>query len=347
MIFANGTLSRTLIETLLKVELHVHLDCCLSWRAVSSLEPGIGLESYRRRYVGLAQCANLAEFLSYIDNSLALLQTEEGLQIAVEDLFDQFRRDNVIYGEIRFAPLLHLRRGLTPVRVVSAVAEAVSRCVRKTGIESRVILCALRHFTSDQSMQTARLVDEFRGTCIAALDLAADEAGFSLANHIPAFTFARQRELPRTAHAGEARGPESVRETLSQLQPNRIGHGVRSLEDPALPAELRDRGIHLEVCPSCNIQIGLFESFADHPVDRLFQAGISVGINTDGRTLTNISLSDEYERLHQTFGWGIPEFYQCNHNALAAAFLGEKDCRRLQEKLETAYAPGLKHKEAL
>ena len=133
----------------------------------------------------------------------------------------------------------------------------------------------------EQSLQTARRVDQFRGTPVVALDLAADEAGFPLTNHIPAFAFARERGIPRTAYAGEARGAESVWETLEKLQPTRIGHGVRSIDDPVLLAELKERGIHLEVCPSCNVQINLFETYADHPVDRLFRAGVSVGINTD------------------------------------------------------------------
>lgn len=333
-------LPREAIAALPKVELHVHLDCCLSFRAVERLAPGTTPEAYRRDYVGPDRCTDLADFLRHIDRSLALLQTEEGLRTAVEDLFGQFAADGVVYAEIRFAPLLHLRKGLAADRVVAVVAAAVDRCTRATGVEARVILCALRHFTEDQSLETARLAERFRGDGVAALDLAADEAGFPLDPHAAAFAFARERGIARTAHAGEARGAGSVRETLARLSPLRIGHGVRSVEDPALVAELAVRRVHLEVCPSCNVQIGLFPSHAAHPVDRLLRAGVSVGINTDGRTLTDVTLTDEYERLRDTFGWGLPEFRLCNRNALSAAFLGDADRVRLLERLEAGYAPG-------
>jgi adenosine deaminase len=334
-------LSWETIKALPKVELHVHLDCCLSWRAVSKLLPGTDYQAFQRQFVAPAKCRNLADFLRYIDHSLSLLQTEKGLRIAVEDLFDQFKQDNVIYAEVRFAPLLHQKQGLSPGQVVSIVADAVSGCIVETGIDARIILCALRHFSAAQSIETAELVEKFQLNGVAALDLAADEARFTLANHVLAFAFARQRGLFRTAHAGEARGADSIRETLAELQPTRIGHGVRSIEDAALPEELKNLGIHLEVCPSCNVQIDLFETHAHHPVERLFRAGVSLGINTDSRTLTSINLTDEYARLHQTFAWGVPEFYQCNRQALAAAFLSRSERQTLLERLEAGYKPWL------
>jgi adenosine deaminase len=335
------------IQALPKIELHVHLDCCLSWKAVSRLLPGTDWNSYRDCYSGPAKCKDLATLLRSIDHSLVLLQTGEGLRIAVEDLFDQFQQDHILYAEIRFAPLLHQRLGLAAVETVSIVESAVSRCSAETGISARVILCTLRHFTLEQSMETARLVDQFRGTNVVALDLAADEAGFPLTNHVPAFTFARGRAIPRTAHAGEARGAESVWETLAHLYPCRIGHGVRSIEDPALLAELKKQGIHLEICPSCNVQIDLYKTFEEHPVDRLFRAGVSVGINTDGRTLTSLSLTDEYERLHRNFGWGIAHFHQCNRDALDASFLEKGERQSIRELLEAGYLAALAEAEAV
>jgi adenosine deaminase len=321
-----------------KVELHVHLDCCLSFDAVSKLAPSTDRASYLRRYVGPERCASLAELLRYVDASLDLLQTRDGLRVAVDDLFAQLGRDDVPYAEIRFAPLIHLRRGLSAEDVVRAVGDAVRANVARTGIEARVILCTLRHFSAEDSLATARLASRFRDTCVAALDLAADEAGFPLAAHIPAFALAREEGLGRTAHAGEARGPESVRETLESLRPSRIGHGVRSVEDPDLPAELADRGIHLEVCPSCNVQTGISERLGDHPVDRLRRMGVSVGINTDGRTLTGVTLSEEYRRLHRAVGWGSREFRRCNLDALAAAFLDDATRAALSRRLEAGYA---------
>jgi len=321
-----------------KVELHVHLDCCLSFDAVARLAPGTDRATYLRRYVAPERCASLADFLRYVDASLALLQTGDGLRLAVEDLFAQLARDNVLYAEIRFAPLIHLGLGLSAEDVVRTVSDAVGSSAARTGIEARLILCTLRHFSAAESLATARLACRFRGPCVAGLDLAADEARYPLAAHVAAFALAREEGLARTAHAGEARGPESVRETLEALLPSRIGHGVRSVEDPELPAELAARAVHLEVCPSCNVQTGIYERLADHPVDRLRRVGVSVGINTDARTVTGVTLSEEYRRLNRAFGWGAPEFRQCNLDALAAAFLDEAARAALARRLEAGYA---------
>lgn len=327
-------LRREEIELLPKIELHVHLDCCLSFDVVARLKPGIKREEYTNDFVGRPKYKDLADFLKIIDNSLALMQTRESLDLVTEDLFRQFKKDNIIYAEIRFAPLLHLRKGLSPADVVRTVEESVSRCVKETGIEARIILCTLRHYSKEQGMITVKLAEQFSGTRVAALDLSADEAGFPIDAHIPAFQYAREKGIYCTAHAGEAKGPESVRETLEFLIPFRIGHGVRSIEDPLLLDELKRKKIHLEVCPSCNVQIDVFKSYSDHPIDRLFNRGISVGINTDGRAVTNISLTDEYERLQQTFGWGLEHFRACNRNALQAAFLPGETKAALQERLK-------------
>ena len=328
----NLRLSRQEIQSLPKVELHVHLDCCLSFAVVSKLRPGIGREEFSRDFIGPAKYKDLADFLKIIDHSLELMQTRKSLRLVCEDLFQQFKQDNVFYAEIRFAPLLHLRQGLHPEEVVGTVEESVSRCVEETGIEARIICCTLRHYTEEQSMTTVKLVEKFQGTRVTALDLGADEAGFPIDAHISAFRYARERGIPCTAHAGEAKGPESVRETLAHFKPSRIGHGVRSSEDPELVAELIEKNIHLEVCPSCNVQIDVFDTLAHHPIHRLYQAGVSLGINTDGRTITGISLSDEYERLQQVFGWGAEQFFTCNQNALSASFLPAQQKQELQKK---------------
>jgi adenosine deaminase len=320
-----------------KIELHLHLDCSLSHAVASRLDPGLTREAFARDFIAPAKCRDLADYLTRAPSGIRLLQSREALRLAVEDLFAQLQEDGVIYAEIRFAPLLHTEQGLNPAAVVEAVDRAMEEAIRATGVEARLILCTLRHYAEAQSLETAQLVEAFRGSRVAALDLAADEAGFPIAAHIPAFRFAQERGLARTAHAGEARGAESVRETLAELQPSRLGHGVRSIEDPGLLDSLVANRIHLEVCPSCNVQTGVCEAYAEHPVHRLFQAGVSMGINTDTRTITNITLSKEYQRLEETFGWGLAHFRRCNLDALAAAFLDQPTQARLREKILISY----------
>jgi adenosine deaminase len=324
-------------RTLPKVELHLHLDCCLSYEAVQRLAPDISPEVFRRDFIAPPKCLDLADFLRTPAHHVALLQSEEALRIAVDDLFAQLARDAVLYVEVRFAPLQHTQRGLSPEQAVAAVESAVAQASAATGVMARIILCTLRHFTPTQSLETVRLVERFRGTRVAAFDIAGGEAGYPLDAHLAAFRYAIERGLPRTAHAGEACGPDSVWKTLRQLQPARIGHGVRSIEDAGLLAHLRATGVHLEVCPSSNVQTDVVPVYRDHPVDALYRHGMSLGISTDSRTVTDLSLTTEYERLHEAFGWGVEHFLAVNLNAVHAAFVPPAVRRDLEERLREQY----------
>lgn len=326
-----------MFESLPKVELHLHLDISLGYDVVARLAPSVTRAQFDTEFVAPPKCLNLADYLARTRASVALLQTEAALRLATEDLCQRLAADHVVYAELRFAPLLHTEDGLTPLRVVEIVEQAADHASAATGVETRLILCTLRHFTAEQSLRTAYLVTQFQGSRVAALDLAGDEAGFPLQPHIPAFEYAAEHEIPLTAHAGEASGPESVWETLAHLRPARLGHGVRSIEDAALVAHLKAEGIHLEVCPACNVQIDIFNAYANHPIDQLYRAGVSVGINTDSRGVTPTTLTQDYGRLADVFGWGKAEFLQCNLNAAAAAFAPEDIKARLVGRLHEGY----------
>jgi adenosine deaminase len=139
--------------------------------------------------------------------------------------------------------------------------------------------------------------------------------------------------LHRTAHAGEARGPDSVWETLREFQPSRIGHGVRSIEDPKLVQHLIRESIHLEVCPTSNLQTGIKQEYAEHAVDELYRAGVPLSISTDTRTITNVTLTEEYRNLEQYFGWTPADLLFCNQAAVDAAFVEESTKHALRERL--------------
>ncbi|HSZ18715.1 MAG TPA: adenosine deaminase [Candidatus Acidoferrum sp.] len=313
------------LRALPKIELHLHLDCSLSFEAVSALAPSVTREEYQRDFVAPARCANLADFLSRAPKGFRLMQTEDSLRLVTEDIFRQLIEDGVIYAEIRFAPLLHTESGLSPEGVVTVVERSVDRLIRETGMQAGLILCTLRHFTEAQSLLTAKLVEKFRGSRVVALDLAGDEAGFPLDAHIGAYRCARQHGLFRTAHAGEGLGPESVWETLRLLDPQRIGHGTRSIEDPKLVEHLRMKRIHLELCPTANVQIiPSIGSMEEHPIDRLYRAGVSLNVNTDSRMLTPTTLTREYETLQRVFNWSEQDLLRANLMGLDAAFVDDE-----------------------
>ncbi|MEO5893590.1 MAG: adenosine deaminase [Ferruginibacter sp.] len=326
-----------ILNQLPKVELHLHLDCGLSFEVVSKIDPAVTKAAWQQEFVAPAKCLNLADFLTRAVKGYQLMQTKEQLQLVVHDLFKQLAATNTLYAEIRFAPLQHLEKGLTPYEVVSFTEEAFVQAITETGIEARLILCTLRHYSAEQSMQTVKLVEQFKDSMVAGFDIAADEAGFPIDNHISAFKYAKKKGIHCTAHAGEAKGADSVWETLQYFGPSRIGHGVRSIENPKLVAHLRRHNIHLELCPSCNVQINLYDGYQDHPVDRLYRAGVSLSINTDAPTIVDINLTREYQKLQDAFGWTTADFYTCNKYALEAAFIPAELKNNLLDKLKKGY----------
>lgn len=320
-----------------KVELHLHLDCSLSYEVVKQLDPSVGLLAYQEAFIGPPKCTDLADFLLRAVKGVDLMQTATALRLVTMDLFRQLKADNVIYAEIRFAPLLHIEGGLLPKEVVMIVNEAVSEGIAATGVEAGLILCTLRHYTEAQSMETVQLVEGFQGTHVVGFDIAADEAGFPIDNHLKAFQYAQHHGLNITAHAGEAKGAESVWETLQHFHPSRIGHGVRSVEDPELMAFLQEKNIHLEVCPTSNVQTNVVDQIKNHPADKIYQSGVSMSINTDARTISNVTLTSEYILLENVFNWQKAHFLTCNLEAIEHAFTTAEKKVQLKEKIKAAY----------
>jgi adenosine deaminase len=324
--------------TLPKIELHLHLDCSLSYAAVSRIDPSVTLQEYQQEFNGpTSRFTNLEEFFKRASKGTALMQTEGQLRLVTFDVFAQLRQDNILYAEILIVPFMHTSQGLSAEHVVGILNDAVAKASAETGIQARIILSTLRHYSTQQSLATVKLVERFKGTHVAGVDLGAYEAGFPIYAHIPAFQYAAQQGIPCTVHAGEARGAESVWETLKNLRPSRVGHGVRSIEDPALVEHLRKERIHLEICPTSNVQINLYESYAYHPINTLYESGVSVGVNTDTRMIANVTLTQEYAKLHEAFGWDKRHFLQCNLNAIEAAFLPEDVKQRLEKQVRLGY----------
>ncbi len=316
-----------------KIELHLHLDCSLSFEVVRQISPAITYNDWRRSFIAPPKCTDLADYITRAVKGFELMQTKAHLRLVTLDLFQQLKADCVIYAEIRFAPLLHLQGGLTPSEVVQAVNNAVIEGIETTGVEASIILCTLRHYSEAQSMETVQLCEQFKGTYVAGFDIAADEAGFPITNHIRAFEFAKAAGIPCTAHAGEARGADSVWETLRHFHPARIGHGVRSVEDAGLLEFLLRENIHLEVCPTSNVQTNVVDAFENHPADWLFRSGVSMSINTDARTISDVTLASEYQNLERVFQWKKEHFLRCNLEAIEHAFISKEKKLRLKEKL--------------
>lgn len=320
-----------------KVELHLHLDCSLSYEVVKQLKPSVTLQEYKQLFIAPPKCTDLADYIKRAIKGFELMQTKEQLRLVTLDLFKQLKADNVVYAEIRFAPLQHTMQGLTPDQVVETVNKATEEGINTYGVEAGIILCTLRHYSEAQSMETVVLVKKFAGTHVVGFDIAADEAGFAIDNHVEAFKFANANGIQCTAHAGEAKGAQSVWETLRNFHPSRIGHGVRSAEDKTLLSVLKNNNIHLEVCPTSNVQTNVFDIIEHHTADKIYNAGVSMSINTDARTISNVTLADEYGLMEQAFHWDKEHFKKCNLEAIDHSFASNDIKQKVRKKIEAAY----------
>lgn len=322
-----------------KIELHIHLDCSLSYAVVKQLDPSVSFEQYQEEFIAPEGCSDLLEYIRRSAKGYTLMQTKEQLRLVTLDFLEQMDRDNVIYVEIRFAPLLHTEKGLKPAEVIEGIQDALKEGSLRYHVIARLILCTLRNYTEEQSMETVKLVEQYQPQgWVVGFDIAGDEAGYPVSAHEKAFAYANEKGIPCTAHAGEACGASSVWEVLRHFHPSRIGHGVRSTEDPALLEHLKKHDIHLEICPSSNLRTNIYQQIADHPLDTIYQTGISLSVNTDARTVTPVTLSSEYELIASTFGWTLADFLQCNLEAVKHSFASEALKVELKARLLEAYS---------
>jgi adenosine deaminase len=290
-----------------KAELHQHLDGSVRPETAVELAADIGqaldLEGARRRMIGPERCADQAELLTYFDLPIALLQTADALRRVTEELVDDLAADGIRYAEVRWAPRLHLERGLGVRDVLEAVAGGVSARAATLGPAMPLvglIVTAMRSHPPAANVELAIAAADF-GHPIVGFDLAGPEAAYPAAPHALAFVTARERGLGLTAHAGEVPGAGRVREVVD-LGVRRIAHGVTAADDTELLATLTARDIALDLCPTSNVQAGIVASVADHPVLTLHRRGVAVTVSTDDRTVTGITLSEELARCMLELG---------------------------------------------
>ena len=324
-------------KNLPKIELHIHLDCSLSYETVKRLRPETTIDDFNNNFKASKSCSSLKQYIKCADNAISLMQSKESLELVMEDFFNQLIEDNVIYCEIRFAPLLHTEEGLNSREVLNIICNSMNILSKESGVITGLILCTLRHYSKEQSMETVKLVEEFKGKGVLGFDIAADEAGYPLDNHIDAFKYAVQNDINCTAHAGEAKGPESIWETIDKLKVKRIGHGVNCMKDPNLVKFLSENNYHLEVCVSSNIKTKTFNKIEDHPISQINKSSISMSINTDGRTISDTDLTNEYKLVSKKFGWSIEEFKKCNLEAIKHAFISDEIKTLLTHKINKEY----------
>ncbi len=332
------------IRRMPKVELHVHLDGSLRWATVEELarrvppEAGLPPTEDLRRSVVPGGSRPLEDYLAAFDFTIPLLQTTTALERAAYELCADAAAENVIYMEIRFAPLLHTRLELKPRDVVASVLAGMRRAHEEFGIESGLILTALKQASTEQSIETVQLAAQFRNEGVVGIDLAGPERLFPPLKHRKAVEFAHDAGIHVTIHAGEGCCPEQIKEAVD-LGAERIGHGVYLLQAPRTERRVAELGIPLEMCPTSNLQIADFIStYRDHPIQRYDGLGIPVTLSTDNRLMSEIDLTHEYEVVAKAFKLTRDDVHRLVTNAARAAFLPEERKESLQARVDAFFA---------
>ena len=309
-----------------KAELHQHLDGSMRLATALELAAEAGMpvtaEEARARMVGPERCRDQAELLTFFDLPISLLQTASALERVADELVEDLAADGIRYAEIRWAPRLHLERGLSVEAVIEAVASGAGRAMSRLGSGAPLvglIVTAMRSHPPAANAELARTAASF-GAPVVAFDLAGPEAVWPAPPHAVAFVAAREGGLRLTAHAGEVPDTEHVREVMA-FGVERIAHGVSAAEDPALIEQLRDREITLDLCPTSNVQASVVASLAEHPLAALHRAGVSVTISTDDLTVTGTTLSREMARTADAQRLTPDELAAIALNAFERAFL--------------------------
>jgi adenosine deaminase len=337
---------RRLLEAMPKAELHLHIDGSLRVDTALDLARTRDVDAPRdwtgmsRALIAPMPCASQADLLKAFDLPIALMQDAEALYRITAELVETKAADQVRYVEIRWGPLLHVLGGLPLAEGIAAVCAGARDAAERTGIEVRLICTALRSHDPARNLELAETAVMFRDQGLTGWDLAGPEEAFpDPLDHAGAYAAARAGGLRITIHAGEWGGADQVRRSLV-VQPERVAHGSRTVDDPSLGAELAARGIALDLCPTSNWQAGTHPTIADHPIARLHRAGVPVTLNTDDTTVSDISLSEEYVNSVELIGLTLPELWAIDRYALDVAFADEPTLARLRSSFD-AWGAGI------
>jgi adenosine deaminase len=339
-----------------KVLLHDHLDGGLRPATVVELAeqtgytglPTTDADELGRWFRENADAGSLPRYLSTFAHTVGVMQTREALVRVARECAEDLADDGVVYAEVRFAPELHLEGGLSLPEVVEAVQEGYRQGCDGRPIRVVSLLTAMRH--AARSLEIAELAVQFRDKGVVGFDIAGAEAGYPPSRHLAAFQHMQRENGHFTIHAGEAFGLPSIWEALQECNADRLGHGVRIVDDISVDTDgtatlgrlaqyVRDKRIPLEMCPSSNVQTGAAASIAEHPIGLLRRLQFRVTVNTDNRLMSGVSVSSEMAALVEAFGYGWDDLRWLTINAMKSAFIPfDQRLRIIDEVVKPGYA---------
>ncbi len=337
-------ISPALIQRLPKCDLHVHLDGSIRVEtirdAAHKLEVRLPTQDLRKlaKYVQAPpDCRSLSDFLKAFEVFYPALKDPEVLERISYELCEDASKERIRYMEVRFAPVLQATETFPMEEVVKSVLEGLKRGERDFKIRTPLLLCCYRSAPPSTSIETVHLALKYRGEGVVGIDLAGDEARFPVGERKEAFFIAKENNLPATVHAGEAGGAENIRFALEVLGARRIGHGVRLREDPELLEKVKRERIPLEMCLTSNVQTQAVKEYDLHPFREYYDLGIPVTINTDDRSISNVTLTSEIIRAIEYYQLSLEDIKRITLNGIEHAFTLEEEKEDLKRDFEREF----------
>lgn len=325
------------------IELHLHLDGSLESDEIVELAkmsdtklPTYDIDELRKLLTVDADCRDLKTYLEKFDLPLCVLQTEDCITRSVEYLCKRLAKDGIIYAEIRFAPQLHLQRGLCQEKVVAAAVKGIKNS-KTDGFFAKLILCCMRGADSETNMQTVDVAKKYLGRGVACVDLAGNEFAYPNEMYADVFKKAKNEGVPFVIHAGEAREAESVISAL-KMGALRIGHGVRAAKSTEAMELLRDTGAVVEKCYTSNLQTCAVTDPADDHLPKLIANGVKVTLSTDNSTVSGTNLKAEYALVKKAYGFSDLTMADFAMNAASGAFLTDEEKIKLKNRIREGFS---------
>ncbi|MCF7822671.1 MAG: adenosine deaminase [Candidatus Marinimicrobia bacterium] len=327
---------RDFLLELPKPELHCHLDGSLRLDTILDLAqkdkvdlPYKDRDTLSKAVTVKGQVKNLETYIDKFQITLSVLQTADALERAAFELAEDAAAENVRLLEVRYSPILHQKRGMTPMESLDAVIAGLNKAQHEFNISTGVIVCGIRNFSIESSIQLAELAIAYKYRGVIGYDLAGVEENFPAKDHLQAFYLIRNNNVNVTLHAGEAYGPASIHQAIHYCGANRIGHGTRLREDGDLMNYVNDHRICLEVCLTSNYQTGSLAKIENHPLKFYHDYGLRLSLNTDNRLISGVTLVDEYMLAHKTFNFNMLDFKDFIISGFKSAFLEHRERTKL------------------
>lgn len=327
---------RDFLTELPKPELHCHLDGSLRIDTMLDLAqkdnielPTTDRDELIKAVVVQDRVKNLETYIDKFKLTLSVLQTPESLKRAAFELAQDAAAENVRHLEVRYSPILHQDRGMTPMESLDAVIEGLQEAEREFNMSTGVIVCGIRNFSIESSIELAELAIAYKYRGVVGYDLAGVEENFPAKDHLEAFYLIRNNNVNVTLHAGEAYGPASIHQAIHYCGANRIGHGTRLREDGDLMNYINDHRICLEICLTSNYQTGSLSKLEQHPIKFYHDYGLRLSLNTDNRLISGVTLVDEYMLAHEVFNFDMLDFKDFIISGFKSAFLEHRERTKL------------------